>query len=80
MHERTPNIHAAPDSRALTNVLGCYHKPNCARGVLELVITGGAARPHLDANVGGSRHRLLDLSAARRPCSGLSRAPLHDST
>ena len=32
------------------------------------------------SDVGGSRHRLLDLSAARRPCSGLSRAPLHDST
>jgi acyl-lipid omega-6 desaturase (Delta-12 desaturase) len=40
MHERTPNIHATPDSHALTHVLGCYRKPNCARGVLNLVITG----------------------------------------
>jgi acyl-lipid omega-6 desaturase (Delta-12 desaturase) len=39
MHE-LPNVHTTPDSRALAHVLACYHKPNCARGVLELGITG----------------------------------------
>jgi omega-6 fatty acid desaturase (delta-12 desaturase) len=33
MHER------AADSRALTHILARYREPNCARGVLELVIT-----------------------------------------
>src|SRR5829696_975544 len=39
MHERAPDVHTTPDSRALAHILARYREPNCARGVLELVIT-----------------------------------------
>jgi acyl-lipid omega-6 desaturase (Delta-12 desaturase) len=39
MDERAPNGDVVADPRALARVLGRYREPNCARGVLELVIT-----------------------------------------
>jgi acyl-lipid omega-6 desaturase (Delta-12 desaturase) len=39
MHERAPDVHTTTDSRALAHILARYREPNCARGVLELVIT-----------------------------------------
>jgi omega-6 fatty acid desaturase (delta-12 desaturase) len=39
MHERAPDVHTTPDPRALAHMLARYREPNCARGVLELVIT-----------------------------------------
>jgi acyl-lipid omega-6 desaturase (Delta-12 desaturase) len=39
MHERAPDVHTTPDSRALAHTLARYREPSCARGVLELVIT-----------------------------------------
>jgi omega-6 fatty acid desaturase (delta-12 desaturase) len=39
MYEQAPNGHVTPSSRALARMLARYREPNCARGVLELVIT-----------------------------------------
>jgi hypothetical protein len=39
MHEGAPDVHTTPDFCALAHILARYREPNCARGVLELVIT-----------------------------------------
>ena len=39
MHEQVPNVHAAPDSPAWSQILACYREPSSARSILELLIT-----------------------------------------
>jgi acyl-lipid omega-6 desaturase (Delta-12 desaturase) len=39
MHERDPSIHATCDARAWAPILASYREPNCARSIVELVIT-----------------------------------------